>query len=117
MTTLYGIKTCDTCRRARKWLDAAGVDYRWVDVREDGVTRERLEAWRNALGDAALLNKRSKTWRDFDAEARAAAEADPIPVLLEHPTLVKRPILETDGETLTGFSEARYTDALGIGGR
>ncbi|MGB7754955.1 MAG: Spx/MgsR family RNA polymerase-binding regulatory protein [Salinisphaera sp.] len=116
MITLYGIKTCDTCRRARKWLDSSGVDYRWVDVREDGVTRDRLEAWRDALGDAALLNKRSKTWRDFDSDTRAATEADPIPVLLEHPTLIKRPILETDGDTLAGFSDTRYASALGIGG-
>ncbi len=87
-----------------------------MDVREDGITRERLEAWRDALGDAALLNKRSKTWRDFDADQRAAAEADPIPVLLEHPTLIKRPILETDGDTLAGFSDTRYASALGIGG-
>ncbi|MGN8157193.1 Spx/MgsR family RNA polymerase-binding regulatory protein [Salinisphaera sp. RV14] len=112
MRQLFGIKTCDTCRRARKWLDDAGIDYAWIDVREDGVSRERLDAWREALGDAALLNKRSKTWRDFDADQRAAAEADPMPVLLAHPTLIKRPILETPRETLAGFSRARYENAL-----
>lgn len=112
MIALYGIKSCDTCRRARKWLDNAGIDYSWVDVREDGVSRERLESWREALGDAALLNKRSKTWRDFNAHQRAAAEADPIPVLVAHPTLIKRPILETSRETLAGFSAARYETAL-----
>ena len=114
MTTLYGIKTCDTCRRARRWLDAAGIDYRWIDLRTDGITRERLEAWRETLGDAALINKRSKTWRDFDADARAAAERDPVPMLVAHPTLIKRPILETDAETVAGFSEARYQTLFDI---
>jgi Spx/MgsR family transcriptional regulator len=112
MITLYGLKTCDTCRKARQWLATAGIDYAWIDVRADGITRERLEAWQDALGAAALLNKRSKTWRDFDASQREATAADPIPVLLQNPTLIKRPILETGHETLAGFSLARYETAL-----
>lgn len=114
MTTLYGIQNCDTCRRARRWLDEAGVEYAWIDVREQHIARERLEAWRAALGDAALINKRSKTWRDFDADTRAATEADPIPVLLAHPTLIKRPVLETAAATLAGFDADRYRAALDI---
>lgn len=112
MIRIYGIKTCDTCRKARAWLSQAGIAHEWFDLRDDGVDRSRLEEWRDALGDAALLNKRSKTWRDFDADARAAAEADPVPVLVEHPTLIKRPILETPTITLAGFSQARYETAL-----
>lgn len=112
MTTLYGIKSCDTCRKARQWLDRAGIDYDWVDLREHGITRQRLDAWRAALGDAALINKRSKTWRGFDAQQRAAAESDPIPTLVEQPTLIKRPILVTSHDTLAGFSAARYEAAL-----
>lgn len=112
MVTLYGIKTCDTCRKARQWLEDSGVEYAWVDMRDDGVSRESLESWRAALGDAALINKRSKTWRDFDLDQRAATEADPIPVLAEHSTLIKRPILETSRDTLAGFSAARYDTAL-----
>lgn len=112
MIRIYGIKTCDTCRKARAWLSQARVAHEWIDLREDGVDRSRLEAWRDALGDAALLNKRSKTWRDFDADARAAAEADPVPVLVDHPTLIKRPILEMPTTTLAGFSQARYEAAL-----
>lgn len=112
MIRIYGIKTCDTCRKARAWLTQAGVEHEWIDLREDGVDRSRLEAWRDALGAAALLNKRSKVWRDFDADTRAAAEADPIPVLVEHPTLIKRPVLETPTATLAGFSQTRYEAAL-----
>lgn len=112
MTTLYGIKTCDTCRKARQWLNEAVVEYQWVDLREQGVSRERLESWRAAVGDAALINKRSKTWRDFDADQRQAAKTDPIPVLIEHPTLIKRPILEAGPVILAGFSPITYETTL-----
>jgi len=112
MIRLYGIPNCDSCRKARRWLTAEGVAREWVDLRADGVSRARLEHWRDALGDAALINKRSKTWRDFDAAERAAAEADPVPILVEHPTLIKRPILETPGITLAGFTAERYETVL-----
>lgn len=112
MIRLYGIPNCDSCRKARRWLTAEGVAHEWVDLRADGVSRARLEQWRDALGDAALINKRSKTWRDFDAAERAAAEADPVPILVEHPTLIKRPILETPGITLAGFTAERYKTVL-----
>ncbi|MES1925154.1 Spx/MgsR family RNA polymerase-binding regulatory protein [Salinisphaera sp. T31B1] len=108
MVALYGIHTCDTCRKARQWLDRAGIDYRWVDVRADGVDRARLRAWYETLGPDALLNKRSKTWRDFDGQQRQAAEREPVAVLGEYPTLIKRPILETSTTTLAGFSADRY---------
>jgi Spx/MgsR family transcriptional regulator len=112
MIRLYGIANCDSCRKARQWLASAGIEHEWVDLRSDGVSRERLEQWRAALGDAALINKRSKTWRDFSVDERAAVESDPIPVLVDHPTLIKRPILETPMATLAGFSANRYEATL-----
>lgn len=112
MIRLYGIDTCDSCRKARQWLATAGIEHAWIDLRRDGVSRETLEAWRDALGDAALINKRSKTWRDFDESARERALADPVAVLVDHPTLIKRPILETATATLAGFSAPRYEAAL-----
>ena len=112
MITLYGIPNCDSCRKARQWLSNAGIAHDWVDLREHGVTPERLEKWRDALGDAALINKRSKTWRDFDEQERTRTERDPVPVLVAHPTLIKRPILETPTQTLAGFSANRYEAAL-----
>ncbi|ERJ19913.1 Putative glutaredoxin family protein [Salinisphaera shabanensis E1L3A] len=112
MIRIYGIASCDTCRKARQWLTSAGIEHAWIDLRTDGITRERLEQWREVLGDAALINKRSKTWRDFDTKQRQATEADPLPVLVDHPTLIKRPILETPTTTLAGFSAARYEAAL-----
>ena len=112
MIRIYGIASCDTCRKARQWLSSAGIEHEWIDLRTDGIARERLEQWREVLGDAALINKRSKTWRDFDTKQRQATEADPLPVLVDHPTLIKRPILETPTTTLAGFSAARYEAAL-----
>lgn len=105
---LYGITACDTCRKARRWLDEAGIDYRFVDLRREAVAPERLAQWRNALGDARLINRRSKTWRDLDAEARAAVEQDPVSALASRPTLAKRPILETSDTVLAGFSAEHY---------
>lgn len=112
MIRLYGIGNCDSCRKARRWLADQGVAHEWIDLRADGVARERLAQWREALGDAALINKRSKTWRDFDADQRSAAEADPLPVLAQYPALIKRPILETSTTTLAGFSAAAYDTAM-----
>ena len=109
---LYGITNCDTCRKARQWLAAAGIEHTFVDLRREPPSDERLAAWRDSLGDSALINKRSKTWRDFDTKQRQATEADPLPVLVDHPTLIKRPILETPTTTLAGFSAARYEAAL-----
>jgi len=112
MIRIYGIKTCDTCRRARKWLADAGIEHEWIDLRAGGVDRARLEQWRAALGAAALINKRSKTWRELSADERAVAQADPVAVLVDHPTLIKRPILETTAATLAGFSAASYATAV-----
>lgn len=92
---LYGIPTCDSCRRARRWLTDSSIVYDWIDLRADGVVRARLSAW-----------------RDLDENQRAQALDDPISMLAEHPTLIKRPILETETATLAGFSETRFESAL-----
>ena len=91
---LYGIKACDTCRKALKTLDGAGREVRFVDVRETPLSREVLESFQAAFG-AALMNTRSTTWRGLDEAARAG---DPIELMLAHPTLMKRPVIrEADG--------------------
>ncbi len=88
----YGLKTCDTCRKAQKLLTEAGHSVTVTDVRADGVSRADLERFHAAFGDA-LVNTRSTTWRDLSDEDRAR---DPIELLLEHPTLMKRPVIEAD---------------------
>lgn len=93
---VHVLKTCDTCRKALKALAAAGFSPRVVDVRADGVTPEDLARFYAAFGPA-LINRRSTTWRGLDDAARAG---DPIALLTAHPTLMKRPVLETDDGAL-----------------
>lgn len=88
----YGLKTCDTCRKAQKLLIDAGHSVTVTDVRADGVPRADLERFHAAFGDA-LVNTRSTTWRGLSEADRAR---DPIDLLLEHPTLMKRPVIEDD---------------------
>ncbi|MEL7257138.1 MAG: ArsC/Spx/MgsR family protein [Pseudomonadota bacterium] len=94
---LYGLKTCDTCRKALKSLP----DAQFRDVREDGVPKGVLESAYATLGDA-LLNTRSTTWRGLDEAERAKPSLD---LIAEHPTLMKRPLIEKDGEFFLGWSK------------
>lgn len=113
MIKLYGVTTCDTCRKARRWLDSAGIEYQYIDLRDDGIERSRLDGWLATHGGKKLINKRSRTWRELDTDARAACEQAPLTYLIEHPTLIKRPVLETGDTSLVGFSTASYESALG----
>ena len=93
---VHVLKTCDTCRKALKAMEAAGLTPRVVDVREDGVARNDLERFQAAFGEA-LVNRRSTTWRGLDEAERAQ---DPLDLLAAHPTLMKRPVIETDDGAL-----------------
>ncbi len=92
----WGLKNCDTCKKAQKALVAAGFAPEVVDVRADGVTAADLARFYAAFGEA-LVNKRSTTWRGLSDEARAG---DPLALIAAHPTLMKRPVVE-DGDRLT----------------
>jgi arsenate reductase len=109
MTTLYGIKNCDTVKKARRWLDAAGVDYRFHDLRVDGLQREMLERWNRALGWELLLNRRGTTWRKLTEAVQAGiSEARALDLMEEQPTLIKRPVVEHREKFMVGFREADY---------
>lgn len=111
--TLYGLKNCDTCRKARQWLATAGIDHAFVDVREDGVDADRLADWVRAEGWQTLLNRRSRAWRELpEAEREGLDEARAIALMREHPTLIKRPVLELDTGLVVGFSGPRYEAAV-----
>ncbi len=108
---LYGIKSCDTVRKARRWLEAHGVDYRFHDLRGDGLTPERVSDWLRLIPAEQLLNKRSTTWKNLTPEERETASGESLPGLLaRHPTLVKRPVLEAGGRIMVGFSADRFAD-------
>ena len=109
MITLYGINNCDTVKKARKWLEVQGVEYRFHDFRADGLTREQVQAWLAELGWETLVNKRSTSWKALDAPHRENMdEASALMAILEQPTLIKRPLLDTGHQRYTGFSTASY---------
>ena len=109
--TMFGLKTCDTCRKARRWLDSQGVAYQAFDLREAPPTRNLLQQWLDAVGPERLINRRSTTWRNLTEAERAAAapNADPeavLEILAANPTLMKRPLFQRGTEVLVGFDNA-----------
>ena len=115
MTILYGIKNCDTIKKARRWLDEHQVEYRFHDYRVDGLTPELLATFIGELGWEALLNTRGTTWRKLDEQVRAGINnADAAAALmLEMPAIIKRPLLCAPAQPmLLGFSDERYSQWL-----
>lgn len=107
-TTLYGIKNCDTVRAARRWLDSHNIDYVFSDVREQDLSPEQLRGWLQELG-MALVNKRSTTWKQLSQSERDNLDAETAVALLsQHPTLMKRPLLDTGRERHLGFKAEDY---------
>ena len=111
--TLYGIRNCDSCRAASKWLSAAGIEFRFHDLRKDGIERAQVERWLASCDRERLLNRRGTTWRQLDESERSRADGDQLAdLLLAHPTLIKRPVLEHSTGVEIGFSAARYEAIL-----
>ena len=98
---IYGIKNCDSCRKAQKFLLAAGYETSFVDVRKDGVQRADLERFWAEFGDV-ILNKRSTTWRRLNNAERAAL---PLNLLVNFPTLMKRPVIDHNGSLTLGWTK------------
>lgn len=104
--TLYGIRNCDTCRRAWKWLEEQGIDYRFHDLRRDGIDAGRIETWCDHLDTDTLINRRGQTWRRLSPEDRERDETGLRALLGDEPTLIKRPVIETpDGGVYVGWNE------------
>ncbi len=107
---VYGLASCDTCRKARRWLAAEGLAHRFHDLRAEGVPADRLAAWLREPGAEAMVNRRSTTWRQLsEAErAQAATAAGAAALLAARPTLIKRPVFDLpDGRVLVGFGAAQ----------
>lgn len=113
MVTLYGIRNCDTIRKARRWLESNEVDYRFHDFRTDGIDTDILEPWIGELGWEPLLNRRGTTWRKLPEDERNCMnETRAIRLMLSQPAIIKRPVLDTGRLRHIGFSEADYAALL-----
>lgn len=110
MTTIHGIKNCDSVKKARRWLDNHGVDYQFRDFRQDAPSETEILEWFQQCDWQQVLNKRSTTWKQLAEEEREQLEGaeDAAKLMTSYPTLIKRPLLVHDGAITVGFGEARY---------
>lgn len=112
--TIHGIKACDTMQKARAWLEAHGVGYDFHDYKTQGVSRGRLEAWARQVGWEVLLNRSGTTFRKLpDADKQGLTEAKAIVLMLDQPSMIKRPVLDVDGELIVGFKPEVYAARFG----
>ena len=113
MIKVYGIKNCDTVKKALKWLADNQIPHQLYDYRVDGLDTAWLEQAEQTFGWETLVNKRSTTWRNLDQAVKNNLDrATALQVLTEQPTLIKRPIILQDGKALIGFNEAEYKDVF-----
>lgn len=115
MVTMYGIKNCDTIKKARAWLDAHGVAYDFHDYKASGIDADRLRGWAKRVGWEVLLNRAGTTFRALpDADKADIDEAKAIALMVAQPSMIKRPVLESAGALLVGFKPDTYL-AAGLG--
>ena len=106
---LYGISNCDTVKKAKNWLEKNKIDYSFHDFRKQGLEPEILQDWLQQVAWDKLLNKRSTTWRNLEPSIQQSANAENIiQLLIENPTLIKRPVLKVNGIITVGFNTDTY---------
>ena len=111
--TIYGIKNCDTMKKARAWLDGHGVAYAFHDYKAAGIDRATLEGWAKKAGWEVLLNRSGTTFRKLpDAAREGLTEAKAIALMLDQPSMIKRPVLDIGGTLLVGFKPEQYEAAF-----
>ena len=107
--TIYGIKNCDTMKKARAWLDGHGVKYDFHDYKADGIAAGKLKAWSDELGWEALLNRAGTTFRKLpDGDKESLNEKKALALMLAQPSMIKRPVLEAGSKLLVGFKADVY---------
>ncbi len=112
--TIYGIKACDTMKKARGWLEARGIAYAFHDYKLAGIERRTLEGWAARVGWEMLLNRAGTTFRKLPQSQQVGLdEAKAITLMLAQPSMIKRPVLEAGGALLVGFNPERYAAAFG----
>jgi arsenate reductase (glutaredoxin) len=113
MITIYGIKACDTMKKAREWLEAHGVAYQFHDYKVAGIDRATLERWAQSVGWEVLLNRAGTTFRKLpDSDRTDLSQDNAIVLMLAQPSMIKRPVLDIDGALIVGFKPERYAEAF-----
>lgn len=111
--TMYGIKNCDTIKKARNWLEGRGVDYAFHDYKSAGIEPATLDKWISTLGWEVLLNKAGTTFKKLPDADKAAIDADKAKgLMIAQPSMIKRPLLDLDGKLLVGFKADQYEQAF-----
>ena len=109
MMKLFGIPNCDTVKKARSWLDKHGVEYRFHDFRADGLNAVQVKSWIAEIGLETLVNKRSTTWKELSDSIKENFSAETaVTTIVENPTLIKRPLLDTGTQKIIGFKDTDY---------
>ena len=112
--TIFGIKNCDTMKKARAWLDAHGIEYAFHDYKTQGIDEARLQRWIDALGWEPLLNRAGTTFRNLpDADKTDLNAAKARRLMLAQPSMIKRPVLDVDGRLTVGFRAEVYAGVFG----
>ncbi len=116
VVTVYGLKNCDTCRKALKWLAERNIEHRFHDLRADGVDASTLNLWINEIGWERLLNRRSTTWRQLpEAMQQNVTPVSAATLMLAHPELIKRPVFDLGGHYMAGFGADQQAQLENIG--
>jgi arsenate reductase (glutaredoxin) len=107
---VYGIKNCDTVKKARAWLDSNGIVYEFVDLKKTPPTTDEIARWCDALGVNVVLNRRGTTWKKLTDSEQASADSirGAIALMVAHPSAIKRPVIEIGSKFLIGFDNEAY---------
>ena len=111
---IYGIPNCDITKKALTWLKDRKIDFVFHDYKKEGISKEKLKQWSKVIGWKTLLNKKGTTWRNLPAETQNGIlkEREAIALMIENPSLIKRPVIELGNKIMVGFDEVAYTMAF-----
>ena len=109
MINVYGIANCDTVKKAKKWLEKQDINYNFHDFRKDGLTQKQVKGWIDELGLEQLINKRSTTWKALTKQQQDSLDKNnAVTLIIENPTLIKRPLIENGQKKSVGFNEEKF---------
>ncbi len=113
MITVYGIKNCDTVKKACNWLTKNNIEYQFHDFRKDGLTQSKVKQWASSVDWEILLNRRGMTWRKLSDQAKDGInKSNALKLMVEQPTLIKRPVIEHNKDVMVGFSVDTYKETF-----